>query len=324
MICLIGGIVALVRNPSKPDQSSANSDEPSKQNAIAEPPRNQWKEPIRAVSTRQGGNGDNVVHLKQLKAASVYVKGISGADMATGSGFVFRAFEDTAYVVTNHHVVTNEEVSQLFKDQSTVPVQFPRPGGPPQMRRPGFPQPPIGPGIRPGQGVPPGARRDRSGTGGPFANLTVVFRSGTPEEQEVKATIVADDADVDLAILKVTGVRDVPNPIDCDRVPKLVETDAVLALGFPFGAALDPNKPNPAITISKGAITSLRQNSQGELEVVQIDADINPGNSGGPIVDEKTGALVGIAVAKVKNTRVGFAIPVHKLNRLVEARTSQR
>ena len=153
---------------------------------------------------------------------------------------------------------------------------------------------------------------------GPGAELTVVFSSGTEREQALPATIVGEDAEADLALLKVTGVRDVPRPIDYEHTPELVETLPVVALGFPFGSKLDPKKKNPAITVTKGAISSLRLNG-GVLQEVQLDLDLNPGNSGGPIVDEK-GALVGVAVAKWGTSRIGFAVPVHKLKRLIRDR----
>ncbi len=151
----------------------------------------------------------------------------------------------------------------------------------------------------------------------PYPDLSVVFRSGTPQEQTVKAAIVADDAEADLAVLKVTGVLDVPSPIAHKQPPPLVETMEVVALGFPFGSLLDTNNPNPAITVTKGAVTSIRFDKQNQLDTVQIDADLNPGNSGGPIVD-KNGNLVGVAVAKIKNSRIGLAIPVQKLNILLQ------
>ncbi len=152
----------------------------------------------------------------------------------------------------------------------------------------------------------------------PFSEFTVVFRSGTPQEQSLKAVLVGDDKDADLAVLKVTGVNDPPRPIDCTQTPKLVETMTVLAFGFPFGAALDPKQKNPAITVTKGTVSSLRLNGE-ELSDVQLSLDLNPGNSGGPVVDEK-GTLIGVAVAKIKNSNIGYAIPVHKLDRLMEGR----
>src|SRR5262249_31614278 len=132
--------------------------------------------------------------------------------------------------------------------------------------------------------------------------------------QSLPAEIVGKNAGDDLAMLKATGVRDVPRPIETARTPQLEETMPVLAFGFPFGEKLDPGRKNPAVTVTKGAVSSLREKN-GELEEVQLDLDLNPGNSGGPVVDEK-GALIGVAVAKVSNTRIGFAVPVAKLKTL--------
>jgi hypothetical protein len=240
--------------------------------APAGPPR----EPIRPDAA--GGAG--ALPLQELKAATVYIKNTTtNVGRATGSGFVVRSQDDTAWVVTNHHVI--------------APLQ---PDEMPGRRMPARPRGPV----------PPSA-----------VDLTAVFRSGTPQEQVVRATLVADDAKNDLAVLKVTGVRDAPRPIDCKRTPKLVETMTIWAFGFPFGADLDPRKANPAITVTKGTVSSLRLDARGELSVVQIDGDLNPGNSGGPIVDE-TGALVGVAVAKVDKTQIGFAVPVKVLNQLLD------
>ncbi len=212
--------------------------------------------------------------LDDLKAASVFIKAQTATMAASGSGFVIRVQGDTAYVVTNHHVVT-------------PPTDTGRPIG----------RPPIRPGLP------------------TVVQLTVVFRSGTGKEESCKAEIVADDKEADLAVLKVSGVQDPPKPLNCDRGPKLVETMPVLAFGFPFGSALDPKHKNPAITITKGAVSSLRLD-RDELAEVQLDLDLNPGNSGGPVVDEK-GTLIGVAVAKIGNTKIGFAIPIHKLERLM-------
>ena len=77
-------------------------------------------------------------------------------------------------------------------------------------------------------------------------------------------------------------------------------------------------KPNPAITITKGVISSLRYDERGQVKLVQIDAEINPGNSGGPVVDEK-GRLVGVAVSKLLQARtVGFAIPLKQLDEVLQ------
>jgi len=266
------------------------------------------KEPIQPVQQGGGGAQGAALPLKELKTATVYILARTATMGASGSGFVVRAQGDTAYVVTNHHVVTPPKENV---------------GAPPPMWI--FPRPPIGPRL---PGMPIGPRRPRTPRRGGIAlglpagqraELTVVFRSGTKREQSLPAVIVGDDADADLAILKVTGLQDAPRPIDCTRTPELVETMSVVAFGFPFGAKLDPTNKNPAVTVTKGAVSSLRQGERGELKEVQLDLDLNPGNSGGPVVDEK-GILIGVAVAKVSNSRIGFAVPVPKLNRLLQGR----
>ena len=96
--------------------------------------------------------------------------------------------------------------------------------------------------------------------------------------------MLAADPDLDLAVLKVAGVKALPQPVDLDDDPKLTETMPVYVFGFPFGEVLATGKGNPAITIGKGSVSSLRLDERGELARVQIDGALNPGNSGGPVV----------------------------------------
>jgi hypothetical protein len=130
---------------------------------------------------------------------------------------------------------------------------------------------------------------------------------------------VADDSEDDLAVLRVKGIKDLPKPIDLRANNKLVETMGLFIFGFPFGKELAVNKGNPAVTVSKGSVSSIRLNEFGELAVVQIDGDLNPGNSGGPVVDGE-GRLVGVSVAKVRGTNIGMAVPTPALSRLLGGR----
>jgi len=152
------------------------------------------------------------------------------------------------------------------------------------------------------------------------ARITAVFYSGTRREQAVAATILAEDPERDLAILKATGIKEPPRPIEINRRPKLTETMQVYTFGFPFGEILALGKGHPAITIGKASISSLRLDDEGDLCLVQIDGALNPGNSGGPIVDVQ-GRLVGVAVATIKNASgIGLAIPPQELTRLLRGR----
>ena len=89
--------------------------------------------------------------------------------------------------------------------------------------------------------------------------MTVVFRSGTPQEQAVPAEVLVADPDVDLAVLKAKDVKNVPAALACCPESALGEMMTVYTFGFPFGEVLATNKGNPAITVGKAAISSLAQ-----------------------------------------------------------------
>jgi S1-C subfamily serine protease len=152
--------------------------------------------------------------------------------------------------------------------------------------------------------------------------VTVVFRSGTKNEQSVAAEVLASDPDKDLAVLRVKGVKE-PTAIDLGQKPEVTETLPVYILGFPFGDDLDrifKGKGNPSITVGKGSVSSIRESRDGEIAAVQIDGNLNPGNSGGPVVNSK-GQLVGVAVARV-GQGIGLAIPPQHLDQMLEGRVA--
>lgn len=152
------------------------------------------------------------------------------------------------------------------------------------------------------------------------ARIEVVFPGNgrDREPRHYEAAITASDEDLDLAILYVSG-HDLPYvPLgDSDAA---VAGDAVRALGFPFGEALEIGKPEgarrvPGLSVSPGAIASFRRDVSGNVRYVQITAPLNPGNSGGPIVDAD-GFVVAVAQLEVRNEDgrgIGFGIPVNVL-----------
>ncbi len=152
---------------------------------------------------------------------------------------------------------------------------------------------------------------------------TLVFWSGTRKEKSVAAEVVASDPDPerDLAVLKVTGFKDLPAPIDLGQKAELAETMPVFIFGFPLGELLSTTRGNPAMTVGKGSVSSLREDDRGELAFVQLDGELNPGNSGGPVVDAK-GRLVGVAVAKIRGTRISMAVPPSLLTKMLNGRVA--
>jgi S1-C subfamily serine protease len=149
--------------------------------------------------------------------------------------------------------------------------------------------------------------------------VSLVFLSGTRDERVAEAEVLASDPQRDLAILRVKGFQGLPRPIDYSRAPTLTETMPVYTFGFPFGQLLSMSKGNPAITVGRGSVSSVRLDDAGRAAVVQVDGALNPGNSGGPVVDAQ-GRLIGIAVATIRGAHIGLAIPPDHLVKMLDGR----
>jgi S1-C subfamily serine protease/HEAT repeat protein len=257
------------------------------------------------VGLARGDSALPVKTLTDIKDATVFIRVEKDkVAAASGSGFVVHVLGDTAWVATNHHVV---HLTTLVERK--VPYIAPR--QPPKIT-PGVPIRPVGPNIQ--------YRTETVEVAVPAPNLTLVFGSGTKNERSLKAEVVSTDAEADLAVVKVTGLKDPPKPINL-KSPELVETMPVFMFGFPLGKILSLDKGNPAITVGRGSVSSIRM-IKGEVGAVQLDGDINPGNSGGPVVDEK-GQLVGVVVARIRNTKIGLAIPTQELQRVLAGRVQE-
>ncbi len=237
--------------------------------------------------------------LDRTRRATAFIRVDAGGKSATGSGFLVKANGDTAYLITNFHVIA-------------VPQDEPaQPAGPgPKGKK--FPGPPAFFGK--GKFGPPGFTKQPQPKIKP--KVTVVLDSGTPDEQSLPADVVAIDDEADLAALRITGVRNLPAALDVTQEAPVAETLPVFIFGFPIGKA-HVNPGNPTITIGKGSIAGLRRDDNNELIDVHINGEINPGNSGGPVVDAQ-GRLIGIAVATVPGKQIGFAVPTAELHQMLK------
>ena len=116
--------------------------------------------------------------LAAIKKATVFVKVQVEDKPCSGSGFVVKADDGTAYIVTNHHVIDPKLVEIVAEWRSaprtpTIPV----PHGPygrigPRAPMPSIPSPPI---------LTPRLVARTLKT----SEVTVVFQSGTPESISV-------------------------------------------------------------------------------------------------------------------------------------------
>ncbi len=139
------------------------------------------------------------------------------------------------------------------------------------------------------------------------------IRVHVADGRDLPGELVGGDEVTDVALVKVDADHLVPARLGNSEELKVGQL--VLAIGHTLGL---PGGP----TVSAGVISALGRPLPGSDFVfeglIQTDAAINPGNSGGPLVD-LTGAVIGINTAVVPFAQgVGFAIPIHAVQRLAE------
>jgi len=137
--------------------------------------------------------------------------------------------------------------------------------------------------------------------------ITVAFKDGS----ELPGTVVADDAQHDLAVVKVDPPTSLPT-IPIGDASKLRVGQQVIAIGSPLGTFTESVTSGilsaTGRTIEVGSAGSRRTTTMTGL--LQTDASINPGNSGGPLLDD-TGAVIGVNSAAAQSAQgIGFAVPI--------------
>jgi serine protease Do len=127
--------------------------------------------------------------------------------------------------------------------------------------------------------------------------------------RSLEAKVVGRDAEVDLALLRLTGAADLP-VVTLGDSDELEVGDWVVAIGNPFG--LDTSLTHGLISARERII------GVGPFDdFIQTNALINPGNSGGPLFDMK-GHVVGVTTAIMNQGQgIGFAVPVNLVKELL-------
>jgi putative serine protease PepD len=142
-------------------------------------------------------------------------------------------------------------------------------------------------------------------------SVTVTLNgSATP----LKATVVGESAQKDLALLQVEGAPHL-NPVTFGDSTKMVVGDDVLAVGYALGLSGGPTVTDGIIS-AKGRQVSTETATATTVtlpDMMQTDAAISSGNSGGPLVNSAA-QVIGINTVVATSSRsttaqnIGFAI----------------
>lgn len=135
------------------------------------------------------------------------------------------------------------------------------------------------------------------------------------DRRVLNATIVGTDPKTDLAVIKLSGAKNL-HAAKLGDSNRLEVGEWVLAIGNPFGLNS---------TVTAGIISAKGRANVGVADFedfIQTDAAINPGNSGGALVNIQ-GEIIGINTAIATRSKgymgIGFAIPSNMARQVMTA-----
>ncbi len=141
--------------------------------------------------------------------------------------------------------------------------------------------------------------------------------------QTYEAEVVGSDATNDLAVLRVVGANELPEPLTIGDSDSLQVGQFVLAIGNPFGLE---QTLTTGVVSALGRVIESPEDNRFIGEAIQTDAAINPGNSGGPLLD-LSGRVIGVNSQIISSSGtssgVGFAVSASTVQRVAPELVSQ-
>lgn len=129
-------------------------------------------------------------------------------------------------------------------------------------------------------------------------------------------SVLAVDAEGDIALLKVEAPPNLVRPLSLDRTSPQ-EGESIVVIGNPFGLEG---------SVTNGIVSAVRD-IPGFGRIIQITAPISPGSSGSPVVNMQ-GQVIGVATLQVTGGQsVNFAVPserIAQLDRTAQTDTAQQ
>ncbi len=130
----------------------------------------------------------------------------------------------------------------------------------------------------------------------------------TYDNQVYDAVVIGQDANADIALLKIGGIFE---DIELGNSDNVQIGEKVIAIGNPLGLSF---------TVTEGIVSAVdREGPNGLKTYIQTDVTLNPGNSGGPLIN-KEGKVIGMNNFKIGGAEgLGFALESNVIKQTINS-----